>query len=245
MSPSQEHTMSISPSTEDINLAHFIQLSASRKVAIFPCVINKPFMRDILRPCGYPISHQTLRAAVLEACGQASLKDGTLMVCTALVEEAWILIFTSFLWGSLVVNDSGRRGRAGALWSRSSPSCSSTSETVGTGEEPPAAKWRRARDNPRLHGRVGLRLTKAEVFFLCPYKHALHPFLLSMWDSSSLGVSAERHTSPKIPRRVTVRALFHSSDWGTPELSSCLVNKEEIKFAVFQTVWENLGVENC
>lgn len=59
--------MSISPSTGDINLVHFIQLSASRKVAIFPFVINKPFMRDILRPCGYPVSHQTLRAAVLEA----------------------------------------------------------------------------------------------------------------------------------------------------------------------------------
>ena len=59
--------MSISPSIGDINLVHFIQLSASRKVAIFPFVINKPFMRDILRPCGCPVSHQTLRAAVLEA----------------------------------------------------------------------------------------------------------------------------------------------------------------------------------
>lgn len=57
--------MSISPSIGDINIVHFIQLSASRKVAIF--VINKPFMRDILRPCRYPISHQTLRATVLEA----------------------------------------------------------------------------------------------------------------------------------------------------------------------------------
>lgn len=178
-------------------------------------------------------------------CGQTSLKDETLKVCTALAEEAWILIFTSFLWGNLVVNNSGRGGRAGALWSRRSPPCSSTSKRVGTGEEPPTAKWRRARDNPSLHGRVRLRFTKAEVFFFCPYNRALHPFLLSMWDSSSLGVSAERHISPKIPRRVTVRALFHSSDWGTPELSSCRVNKEEIKFAVFQTVWEKQGVENC
>ena len=59
--------MSISPSIGDINIVRFIQLSASRKVAIFPFIINKPFMRDILKPCKYPISHQTLRATVLEA----------------------------------------------------------------------------------------------------------------------------------------------------------------------------------
>ena len=237
--------MSISPSIGDINLVHFIQLSASRKVAIFPFVINKPFMRDILRPCGYPVSHQTLRAAVLEGFVDKLLSKMKHWRSVLPWLKRHEYSFSRFLWGSLVVNNSGRSGRAGALWSRRSPPCSSTSKWVGTGEEPPTAKWRRARDNPSLHGRVGLRFTKAEVFFFCPYNRALHPFLLSMWDSSSLGISAERHISPKIPRRVTVRALFHSSDWGTPELSSCRVNKEEIKFAVFQTVWEKLGVKNC
>lgn len=238
--------MSISPSTGDINLVHFIQLSASRKVAIFPFVINKPFMRDILRPCGYPVSHQTLRAAVLEAFVDKLLSKmkhwRSVLPWLKRHEYSFSPVSCE---GTLWLITRGGVGEPepcgpGALHPAAAPA-----RGWGRERSPPTAKWRRARDNPSLHGRVHLRFTKAEVFFFCPYNRALYPFLLSMWDSSSLGISAERHISPKIPRSVTVRALFHSSDWGTPELSSCRVNKEEIKFAVFQTVWEKQGVENC
>lgn len=45
------------------------------------------------------------------------------------------------------------------------------------GEEPPAAKWRHARNIRGHHGRVGLGFMNAAALFLAPFNQALHSFL--------------------------------------------------------------------
>lgn len=198
-SPSQEHTMSISP----FNLLISFQLSASRKVTVFFPVLLISHLWEIF--WGHVDIPFPIRLSELLFWARGQLLSKMEHWWSVLPWwRAWILIFMISCGEPLWLMTRGGVGELEPCGPGALPSCSSTSETVGTGEEP-RCKVEAGREQAQGYTVGGPQAHKGRGFHLPLSSYALHPFLLSMYETlSSLGVSAEAHIWP----RVTVRALF-------------------------------------
>lgn len=124
-------------------------------------------------------------------------------------------------------------GEAWALWSRTSPSCTSPREDRGKTRGEKLLTPNEAFVGLCQHSRVGLKIINAEAFFLFRYNLAFHSFFVIVWDLNEFGMLANKHTSPRIPGRINGGAELHSSGWGMHGLSTCHVNRREVDSAVF------------